>query len=65
MSSTPSSTPTTDRRASDTPGLDPERAERPDLPTPITADEVTMTPPDRTPHPAPETTDVSLTFERS
>lgn len=65
MASTSTSAPTTDRRASSTPGLDSTNQTPPDLPTPITADEVTPTPPDRAPHATDATTDVSLTFERS
>ena len=56
---------TTDRRATPTPGLDPTGQSAPELPTPITADEVSPTPPDRASHAADATTDVSLTFERS
>ena len=55
----------TDRRAEPTPGLDPVDGQRPDLPAPIAADDVTMTPPDRAEHPVDESTDVALTFERS
>ena len=55
----------TDRRATPTPGLDPVDATLPDLPPPITADDVDVTPPDRAEHPAEESTDVGLTFERS
>jgi hypothetical protein len=55
----------TDRRAESTPGLDPVPAStKPDLPAPITADEVETTPPDRAPHAKDESTDVALTFER-
>lgn len=54
-----------DRRAEPTPGLDPTDQPRPDLPTPITADEVTILPPDRTPHAGDASTDAALTFERS
>jgi hypothetical protein len=55
----------TDRRATPTPGLDPVGGQRPDLPPPITADDVDVTPPDRADHPAEGSTDVGLTFERS
>ena len=62
-----STTPRTeaDRRAETTPLLDPTEQATPDLPTPITADEVSVLPPDGAPRAADGSTDVALTFERS
>lgn len=53
----------TDRRAEATPGLDPTNDATPEVPPPLTADEVSVPPPDRAPH-TDDTTDVALTFER-
>ena len=64
MASNHPSSPT-DRRAEPTPGLDPVEGSLPDLPAPITADDVDVTPPDRADQPVDESTDVALTFERS
>ena len=64
MTSTTSRTEA-DRRAEPTPGLDPTNQPRPELPTPITADDVTVRPPDRTPRAGDDSTDAALTFERS
>ena len=56
-------TTSTDRRADPLPGLEPTTGSTPDVPPPITADEVSVPPPDRAPH-TDDTTDVALTFER-
>lgn len=43
----------------------PSAANEPASPVAITADEVAVPPPTRSPGPAPQTTDTELTFERS